>query len=111
MDAGQLRDRVTIQAETRTANGQGGYSTSWSNVATTPTVCANILGLSGDEALQAGIQRSVQQWRVIVRKRSDLTTKHRLVWGGVNLDIKSVMPLPDEPRAFTLLMCESGAVV
>lgn len=111
MKTGDLIDRVTIQVETRTANGQGGYSTSWANIATTPTVWANVRGLSGNEALQAGIQRSVQQWRVVVRKRSDITTKHRLTWSGMNLNVKAVMPLPDDPRAYTLMICESGALV
>lgn len=111
MNAGDLIEQVTIQAESRVANGQGGYTTTWANVGTDPTPWANVRGLSGDEALQAGVQRAVQQWRVVLRSRSDLTPKHRIVWNGLSLNIKAVMPLPDDPRAYTLAVCESGAVV
>lgn len=107
----EMNEQVTIQAETRTANGQGGYTTSWANVATDPTVWARVIGLSGDEALQAGIQRAVQQWRVHIRLRTDVTPKHRLLWSGLTLNVKAAMPDPRQPRDFTLLICESGAVV
>lgn len=110
MRIGDLIERVTIQAESRVQDSQGGYTTSWSNIATTPTVSANVRGLSGGEALQAGIQRSVQQWRVVIRRRTDVTPKHRLTWNGLVLDIKAAMPHPDYPRQYTLLVCESGLV-
>jgi SPP1 family predicted phage head-tail adaptor len=105
-----LTERVTIQVESRLSNGQGGHITSWADIGTTPTVWAAVRGLSGGEAITAGVQRSVQQWRVVIRRRADVTTKHRLVWGSLHLDIKAAMPLPDQPRDFTLLVCESGLV-
>jgi SPP1 family predicted phage head-tail adaptor len=109
-----LIERVTIQAETRTSNGQGGYVTAWADLAGNPTVWAAVRGLSGGEALTAGVQRSVQQWRVIIRRRADITTRHRLRWDNAGtyivMDIKAAMPLPDQPRDFTLLVCESGLV-
>lgn len=105
--AGELTELVDIEQETRASNGQGGYTTSWAKLSDEWT---KIVGLSGDEALLAGVQRSVQQWRVIMRRRDDVKPKHRLVWGAVVLDIKAVMPYPQDPRAFILLMCESGAV-
>lgn len=110
-----LTERVTIQVESRVEDGQGGYSTSWANIGSVPTAWAAVRGLSGGEALAAGVQRSVQQWRVIIRRRTDVTAKHRLKWSGTGteivMDIKAVMPLPDQPRDFTLLICESGLVV
>lgn len=111
MNAGDLIEQITIQAESRSANGQGGYTTSWANVGTDATPWANVRMLSGDEALQAGVQRAVQQWRVVLRYRTDLTAKHRIVWNGLNLNIKAVGPLPEQPREYTLAVCESGAVV
>jgi len=106
--AGDLTELVDIEQETRVSNGQGGYTTSWEKFSDEWT---EIVGLSGDEALLAGVQRSVQQWRVIMRRRDDVKPKNRLIWGDTTLDIKSVMPLPQEPRDFILLICESGALV
>ncbi|HVQ09530.1 MAG TPA: phage head closure protein [Allosphingosinicella sp.] len=99
---------MTIEVGTRTPNGQGGYTIVWAPVATAPNVRAEIIGLSGDEALKAGIERNVQQWRVTIRRREDVTAKHRLKEGSVVYDIKSVMPDP-RSEAATLLICETGA--
>jgi SPP1 family predicted phage head-tail adaptor len=108
--AGRLRERVEIEAEVQTSNGQGGYVSAWSVVA---TVRAEVNGLSGGEAMRAGIERNVQQWRVTIRRRDDVTAKHRLQWlrpgnTRVRLDIKATMPDPKLPRDATLLLCESG---
>ncbi len=108
---GDLTEYVEVQAESRTPNGQGGYTTSWTKLSgRAGNEWANIRGLSGDEALQAGVQRSVQVWRVIVPRRADITPKHRIIWEGLTLDIKSTLPLPDDPRFYTLMICESGLV-
>lgn len=110
MNAGILRERVTIQSEQRTSNGRGGFTTGWSNV-TAPTVAAEIVGLSGDEAIEANIQRASTTWRVTIRRRSDVTPKHRLLWGAVVMAVRSVIPHPKWPREATLLICESGASI
>lgn len=106
--ASRLNKRVTIEAESREPNGQGGFTTGWAPIATTPTVWAEIIGLSGNEALAAGIQRNVQQWRVLIRRRDDVTTKHRLKHGARIMNIKSVMPDPNSDDG-TLMICESVA--
>jgi SPP1 family predicted phage head-tail adaptor len=108
MKAGDLRDRVTIQQQNRSSNGQGGYTVAWADVSDTPEVWANVIGLTGDEAIEAAVERSSNRWRVTIRARTDVTGAHRLVWNGINLDVKSVMPLPSAPREGTLLICESG---
>lgn len=111
--AGDLDQSVTIQREERVSDGQGGYETSWTSVVTAPTVPANIVGMSGDEAVQASIERAVSRWRVIIHMRSDITPKNRLLWtwrgGSTVLNITSVLPWTQDPRAALLLICESGA--
>lgn len=109
--AGEMDQRVALQSEQRTPNGQGGFTTAWANLPTAPTVWAKIEGMSGNEAVQASIERAVTQWRVIIRKRGDVTPKNRMLWKGLVLDIKSAMPWPKDPRAALLLICESGASV
>jgi SPP1 family predicted phage head-tail adaptor len=107
MNAGSLTEKVTIQQEVRAANGQGGFTTSWSDVETAPRVSANIVGMSGDEAISAGVERSVTRWRVTIRRRPEVSPRHRLLWNGLVLNIVSAMPLPNDPRAFTLMVCEN----
>jgi SPP1 family predicted phage head-tail adaptor len=109
--ARRLIHRVEIEAETRTPDGAGGFTRTWARVGP-GSVAAEIYGLSGAEAMKAGIERNVQQWRVTIRRRQDVTAEHRLQWllatGNVRLDIKSVMADPKAPREATLLLCESG---
>lgn len=106
MDAGRLRERVTIEAEVRKANGQGGYVTEWVPVG--PIAAAEIVGLSGDEALRLGVERSSSQFRVTMRKRLGLTSSNRLIWSGQVMAIRSVLPHPREPQQLQLLICEIG---
>jgi head-tail adaptor len=61
MQAGRLRERVTIEAETRVPNGQGGYATDWAPLPTAPTVWAEVIGLNGGEGIRAGVERSVSR--------------------------------------------------
>jgi SPP1 family predicted phage head-tail adaptor len=110
MNAGELRDRVTIEEQIKTVDEQGGQVTNWAAVASAPDISANVIGLTGDEALNGLVERSTATWRVMIRKRAGLTTKHRLLWNGIVLNIRSVLPHPKEPRAALLLVCESEAV-
>jgi head-tail adaptor len=111
--ASRLIDRVSIEIEQETPNGQGGFESAWTSIG---TAAAEVKGLSGTAAFTAGIERDVNQWRVTLRRRDDLTAKHRLQWlrsvaagGALRLEIKSVMPDPKQPQDATLLLCESGA--
>jgi SPP1 family predicted phage head-tail adaptor len=102
--AGDLRERVTIEVERRTPNGQGGFTTAWSPTA---NVWAEIIGLNGGEGIRAGVERTTAIYRVNLRMRHDVTTKHRLHWNDQYLGIKSAIPHPQEPRAFLQLLCEA----
>lgn len=105
MKAGLLREIVTLESETRQSNGQGGFATVWSGIA--DGLRAEIIGLTGDESINAAVERSVQRWRVTMRTRNPaIVTKQRLIWKGLTLNIKSAVPDPKD-RAAILLICES----
>lgn len=106
--AGALKDRVTVQARSEVDNGRGGRTYSWANIADTPTIWARVIGLSGDESVAAAVERASMRWRVEIRRRTDITPAHRLVWGGINMDVKAAFPDPSAPREKTVLLCESG---
>lgn len=104
--AGDLNTRIRIEAETRTPNGQGGYTTNWSKVA---TVMAKKIPLRGDEVTRDSLTRAVSSARFVIRFRSDVTPLHRLVEiaGGKIWNVRSV----DDPfgrRDRVELNCESG---
>ena len=102
----RLRELVALESETREPNGQGGFVTAWNAVG--PGIYAEIIGLTGDESINIAVERSVQRWRVTMRKRpTPVTTKHRLNWGGVILEVKSSVPDPKLPGDAIVLLCES----
>lgn len=77
--SGDLRSRVQIEVEGRVPNGQGGYTTGWAPIAQGPIVWAKKVPLRGDEMTRESIVRTVSFARFVIRHRTDLTTKHRLV--------------------------------
>lgn len=76
LTSGELRSRVRIEAEERVPNGQGGFHTQWSPVA---TVWAKKVPLRGDEMTRESVTRSVSFARFVIRPLRAVTTKHRLV--------------------------------
>lgn len=104
--SGRLRDRVSLEDETRSPNGQGGFTTAWSAI--DESISAEVIGLTGEESVTAAVERTSQRWRVTMRKRTPpVTTKQRLFWDGRALNIKSVLPDPKAPRSAIICICES----
>lgn len=104
MDAGQLRDRVTIEQRGTTRDAAGQKVASWTTLA---TVWANVRHQSGAEAIRADSEVSIVKASIRVRFREDVTAGMRVVKGAAVFDIKAV--LPDGQRAFVDLVCETGA--
>lgn len=106
MAAGKLRERVTLQAETQTPDGAGGYSLGWSDVA---TVWASVKPMRGKESLESMQVRDVQPYEVMIRYNSAVTVtpKHRLSWNGKLLNIRSVVNR-DMRDKYLMLHCEEG---
>ena len=85
MDPGRLDQRVTIQVKQSVADGGGGFTETWSDVA---TVWAQVLPMSGRERSQAQQVEAASVYRVTIRRRGDLTAAHRLVWKGRPMNIR-----------------------
>lgn len=106
----RLRERVFIQEPNTVDNGRGGRKVpdgqpAWRDIS--GEVPAEIVPLRGGEALNLGVQRSTQLYRVTIRKPvGDITTAHRLLWGEVALDIRTAPPSTD--RVTIVMTCESG---
>ena len=111
MRIGQLDQRVTFQSETTADDGQGGRTSSgWANIATTPTMWANVT-LTGAAEGDQGEQRQANTYsiNVVVRARSDVTELMRVVWRARNYNIRATGPY-DARREFMLIQAQGGVV-
>lgn len=101
---GKMRERVTLQQESPTADGGGGYALAWTDIA---TVWAKVEPLSGREQIEASKLQGVVQYRIMIRYRSDVVPGMRLSWGGVYFNIRAVI-CEEERDRFLQLTCEKG---
>lgn len=86
MDAGKLRDRITIKRETNTPDGTGGYDRSWAELA---TVWANVTSLNGREAVLGQVLQGVSTFQLVVRHRTDIEPAMQILWGDRELNVHS----------------------
>lgn len=81
MKAGVLRDRITIQEQTRTPDGRGGYVLgAWGNVTNMARIPAEVAPLSGDERIQAMQVQSGVGYEVRIRYRAGVHASQRALW-------------------------------
>ncbi len=99
-----LRHTVTIQQESRVADGGGGYALTWTKVA---DARAAIEPLTGGERLRAMQLEDKVSHRVTIRYRGDVTAGMRLKFGTRLFNIRAVIN-PDERNCWLELMCDEG---
>lgn len=91
MEAGKLRERVTIQAPREVRSTLGETTLEWADVA---TVWANVYPYSGRDILQAMQANVVITHKVYIRYRPGITPEHRILWREKVLEITAVMERP-----------------
>lgn len=102
MQAGTLKNKVTIKQLTEGQDEIGQPMTTWADVA---TVWANIRNLSGIESIKAGADTSIVKASIRIRMRNDINAGMRVFYGAKEYDIKAV--LPDEQAKDKMdLSCE-----
>lgn len=104
---GALRHRVTFQTLTRTADTQGGYTSSWADMVVNPTVWGEVTPAKTYERFfsqQIQYQRTHQ---VIIRYRDDLTQEMRMLFDSRIFQIKSIRK-PDERKYFLIIDLEEN---
>jgi len=90
MTAGSLDQRITFQEGIETSDGAGGISTSWADIVTVPKVWARVWPKSARELTEEGRINAVGLYAFKIRNRSDISEKHRIIWGGENYNIRAV---------------------
>jgi SPP1 family predicted phage head-tail adaptor len=101
---GNLDQRVALQEEIRTPDGQGGYALTWQTVA---TLWAEVKPLSGREILHSDKLQARDLYRITIRNRKGILVSHRLLWQGQILDIVSASD-PGPRSAFRMIEAEAG---
>lgn len=86
--SGDLNKRVTIQYQTKTPDGMGGFTTTWTDHA---TIWAAIWPVSAREAIQANAATMVITHRIRVRYRSVFKASWRLKYGDRYFAIVSII--------------------
>lgn len=110
MQAGRLRDRVTIQHFTSDRDTSGQPVQYWTNGA---TIWAEVKGISGRELVAAGVETSEATIRIWTRFRRDITAASRLrvdtgPFKGAVLNIIGP-PIPDARGIQLEILCKQGS--
>ena len=88
---GEADQRITFQRFAATADGIGGTTQAWANLASVPTVWAKVTPRIGNERMEDGRINASMTATFTVRYRSDITELDRLQWRGESWNIRRVM--------------------
>lgn len=86
----KYRHRITIQEESRVADGQGGYTTGWTDILTT---WGKVEPIKGQQTLEAGQIVGGKPYKVRMRYRNDLVSQ-----GGSHAEIVNTNRLKYDNR-------------
>lgn len=104
MRAGQLSQRVTLQALMAGVDAIGQPTQAWADVS---LLWANVRYLSGIESLKAGAQTATAKASIRIRYKTGLTTAMRVLHGTTVFQITAVLP-DEQRREFVDLTCEAA---
>lgn len=108
--ASRLRQRITLQQAQETADGAGGSSRSWSDVATVWAELVPYRVSRGDERVLAEQLQAEVTHRVSLRYRSDVTVDMRISYAGRLFNIRSVTNVGEADVLLDLLVEEGVAL-
>ncbi|WP_377810620.1 phage head closure protein [Azospirillum sp. A29] len=102
--AGELDQRVRIEQPADTPDGRGGVTKGWAELA---TVWAKVRPIAGRERAAAGQIEAAATYRVVIRRRTDVTTDCRILWQGRTMNIRFV-PASGSRAMWTVIDCDAG---
>jgi len=106
--AGELDQRITFQERQSVPDGMGGSTDTWVNIPTLSSVWAHMRPKSGREVTQYDRVNAETSYLCVIRYRSDILEKYRILWDGESFNIRTI--LKPKSRALYLEMdCERGA--
>ena len=102
--AGELRHRLALKRKKRARGAQGGWTESWSTVA---TVWGSMSPLSGIELIEAKKQGWEATHMAKIRYYAGLNPKYRITFDSRDFEIVSVQNL-DERKIVLEVMCKEA---
>lgn len=102
MRAGQLRHTIEIQQKTKTADGMGSFTESWSEFA---TVRAAIWPVSAKEIISNQQNKQQITSKIRIRFLEGVTASMRVLFGTRRLEIVAPPINPDEKNIMLDLLC------
>ena len=91
--AGRMDRRITFQTFTESQNGVGEAVKTWANLASNPTVWAQVEPIDGSEPFAAQQVTAEARTRFTIRYRSGISVEMRIVYASENYDIESLKEL------------------
>lgn len=101
---GDMRQRLALQQEVRTADTGGGASLSWSTI---KTIWAEVMPVSAREDMQGEKLSGRTTHKIITRYDSGITTDMRLLLGARIFNIRGVRNVEERGR-FLEIIAEEG---
>ena len=98
---GELNRRLVLEAPAETADGEGGVTRLYDVVT---TLWAQVTPVSARADVAAGSLGAALRYAIVIRHRSDLSTRHRLLDGARIYRIRSVAESAD--RRFLAIEAE-----
>ena len=106
MQAGKLRHRIALQKPVNIQDPESGEVTpTWEEVA---IIWAEVVPLSVKEFIAAQAGQSEVTARIKIRRRTDVTAKHRIIYRGQIYNIEGVLPDPESGIEYLTLPCSQG---
>ncbi len=102
--ASRLRQRITLQQQAQSADGAGGFTRSWEDVA---SVWAEMTPVASSERLEDGQLHSIVRHRFLLRYRDAVTHAMRISYDGRVFNILSVVN-SGERDALLEILAEEG---
>jgi len=100
---GQLDQRIAIQDFTLAADGGGGLTKAWADLATDPDVWASVKAGGGGESTTEDRTNATAMTTFVIRNRSDIDERMRIVWEGLDYNIRHVMREGSRAMYLTIL--------
>lgn len=95
---GDLNERITFQSYTLSDDGIGGKVKTWANLASVPTVWANVIPKSGIEGRTEDRDNATGMYVFVIRERTDIDERTRIVWRGSYYNIRNIMRRGNTPQ-------------
>ena len=102
--AGLMRKRISIQHIVKVSDGGGGWDADWVEI---DKAWAYIKPLSGTESLVGMQLEDAITHNIVMRYRSDVVPKNRVVYDGREFNIISAINVEERDR-WLQLRCEEG---